>query len=41
VEGLDYSDMSTRLGVTEGAIRVACHRARRRLEAIYMSGDQG
>lgn len=41
VEGLEYSDISTRLGATEGAIRVACHRARRRLEAIYMSGDQG
>lgn len=40
VEGLEYSDIGKRLGVSEGAIRVACHRARRRLEAVYMAGDE-
>jgi RNA polymerase sigma-70 factor (ECF subfamily) len=40
VEGLEYEDLATRLGSSPGAIRVACHRARRRLEDIYLA-DEG
>jgi RNA polymerase sigma factor (sigma-70 family) len=39
VEGLEYEDIALRLGATAGTVRVACHRARRRLEAIYLSDE--
>ena len=39
VEGLEYEDIAHRLGATAGTVRVACHRARRRLEAIYLAGE--
>ena len=39
VEGLEYEDIATRLGATAGTVRVACHRARRRLEALYLSDE--
>ena len=39
VEGLGYEDIARRLGVAAGAVRVACHRARRRLEAIYLADE--
>ena len=39
VEGLGYDAIAYRLGVTAGSARVACHRARRRLEAIYLSDE--
>lgn len=39
VEGLEYDEIARRLGVTAGTVRVACHRARRRLEAIYLSDE--
>lgn len=36
VEGLDYEEIGGRLGATVGTVRVACHRARRRLEEEYL-----
>lgn len=39
VEGLEYEDIARRLGLTAGTVRVACHRARRRLEAIYLADE--
>jgi RNA polymerase sigma factor (sigma-70 family) len=39
VEGLEYSEIARRLLSPAGTIRVACHRARRRLEAIYLSDE--
>ncbi len=39
VEGLEYDEIARRLGVTAGTVRVACHRARRRLEAFYLSDE--
>ena len=39
VEGLEYEDIANRLGATAGTVRVACHRARRRLEALYLSDE--
>ena len=39
VEGLGYEDIARRLGVAAGTVRVACHRARRRLEAIYLADE--
>jgi len=33
---LDYRSIAQRVGSTTGAIRVACHRARQRLEAAYV-----
>ncbi len=36
VQGLDYDEISGRLGMATGAIRVAVLRARRRLEEIYV-----
>ena len=39
VEGLEYDEIATRFGATSGTIRVACHRARRRLEEVYLSGE--
>ncbi len=35
VQGLEYGEISGRMGLTTGAIRVAALRARRRLEEIY------
>lgn len=35
VEGLSYGDIGGRIGATAGTIRVACHRARKRLEKAY------
>lgn len=40
VEGLDYDDLATRLGSSPGAVRVACHRARRRLEEVYLAAER-
>jgi RNA polymerase sigma-70 factor (ECF subfamily) len=39
VEGLEYEDIAHRLGATPGTVRVACHRARRRLEAAYLADE--
>lgn len=39
VEGLEYDEIARRLGVTVGTVRVACHRARRKLEAFYLSDE--
>ncbi len=39
VEGLEYEDIASRFGVAAGTVRVACHRARRRLEAIYLADE--
>jgi RNA polymerase sigma-70 factor (ECF subfamily) len=39
VEGLEYDDIARRLGATPGTVRVACHRARRRLEAAYLADE--
>ncbi|MGH8927005.1 MAG: RNA polymerase sigma factor [Acidimicrobiia bacterium] len=39
VEELEYEELATRLGTTVGAVRVACHRARHRLESIYLSDE--
>jgi RNA polymerase sigma-70 factor (ECF subfamily) len=36
VEGLEYSEIGSRLGSSPATIRVACHRARQRLEAFYL-----
>ena len=35
VEGLSYAEIGSRLGAATGAVRVACLRARRRLERAY------
>lgn len=35
IEGLDYDEIGSRLGAAVGTVRVACHRARRRLEDAY------
>lgn len=35
VEGLSYEEIGGRLQATVGTVRVACHRARKRLEAAY------
>lgn len=37
VEGLSYEDIGGRVGATIGTVRVACHRARKRLEDAYRS----
>lgn len=39
VEELSYEDISTRLGSNPGTVRVACHRARQRLEEVYARGE--
>jgi RNA polymerase sigma-70 factor (ECF subfamily) len=39
VEGLEYDEIARRLGLVAGTVRVACHRARRRLEAFYLSDE--
>ena len=35
VEGLSYGEIAGRTGAAAGAVRVACHRARKRLERAY------
>ena len=37
VEGLSYAEIGGRFGAATGATRVACHRARKRLEAAYQT----
>lgn len=39
VEGLSYEDIGGRLGAAVGTVRVACHRARQRLEEAYARGE--
>jgi len=40
VEGLTYGEIGGRFGAATGTIRVACHRARKRLERAYLKeGD--
>lgn len=41
VEGLEYAEIGTRLGATVGTVRVACHRARKRLEEAFMQLEDG
>lgn len=41
VEGLEYDEIGTRLGATVGTVRVACHRARKRLEEAFMRLEEG
>ncbi len=41
VEGLEYEEIGTRLGATVGTVRVACHRARKRLEEAFQRLDNG
>ncbi|MGH8912002.1 MAG: RNA polymerase sigma factor, partial [Acidimicrobiia bacterium] len=36
VEGLEYEEIGGRLGSTVGAVRVSCHRARKRLEEAFI-----
>lgn len=42
VEGLSYEEIGGRLRTAAGTVRVACHRARKRLEIAYeeVAGDQ-
>lgn len=40
VIGLDYAEMTTRLPLAEGAMRIAVMRARRRLEASYVERQE-
>lgn len=40
VEGLEYEEISGRFGSSEGTVRVAIHRAKKRLEEIYRQ-DEG
>lgn len=40
VEGLSYAEIGGRIGAATGATRVACHRARKRLEAAYRTEDE-
>ena len=39
VEGLEYEEIGTRLGSSIGTVRVALHRARKRLEEVYLAGE--
>ena len=41
VEELSYEEIGSRLGAAVGTVRVACHRARRRLEAAYERLESG
>lgn len=41
VEGLDYDQIGSQLGSTVGTVRVACHRARKRLEEAFMKLEGG
>lgn len=40
VEDLSYEEIGGRLGATVGTVRVACHRARKRLEDAYAALEQ-
>ncbi len=40
VEDLSYEEIGGRLGSAVGTVRVACHRARKRLEEAYAALDQ-
>lgn len=39
VEGLSYEEIGGRLGAASGTVRVACHRARKRLEKAFRGND--
>lgn len=39
VEGMSYEEIGGRLGAASGAVRVACHRARKRLEKAFRGND--
>lgn len=41
VEGLTYQDIGGRLGAKTGAVRVRCHRARKRLHEAYEAAQVG
>ncbi|MFP3914381.1 MAG: RNA polymerase sigma factor [Actinomycetota bacterium] len=41
VEGLEYEEIGTRLGASLGTVRVACHRARKRLEEAFVRLEGG
>ena len=41
VEELGYEEIGTRLGATVGTVRVACHRARKRLEEAFQRLEDG
>ena len=41
VEGLEYEEIGTQIGATVGTVRVACHRARKRLEEAFMKLEEG
>jgi RNA polymerase sigma-70 factor (ECF subfamily) len=41
VEGLEYDEIGTRIGATVGTVRVACHRARKRLEDAFLRLENG
>lgn len=41
VEGLEYEDIGNHLGATVGTVRVACHRARKRLEEAFIRLEAG
>lgn len=36
VEGLEYDEIGAQLGTATGSVRVACHRARKRLEQAFI-----
>ncbi len=40
VEGLSYAEIGGRMGAATGTTRVACHRARRRLEEAYRAESE-
>ncbi|HEX2152771.1 MAG TPA: sigma-70 family RNA polymerase sigma factor [Acidimicrobiia bacterium] len=41
VEGLEYAEIGSQLGATIGTVRVACHRARKRLEEAFLELEGG
>lgn len=41
VEGLEYDEIGTQIGATVGTVRVACHRARKRLEEAFIKLEEG
>lgn len=41
VEGLDYDEIGSQLGAAVGTVRVACHRARKRLEEAFIKLEAG
>ncbi|RPI20050.1 MAG: sigma-70 family RNA polymerase sigma factor [Actinobacteria bacterium] len=40
VEGLSYAEIGGRMGAATGTVRVACHRARKRLEKAFRGDDE-